>query len=134
MKYLDIFLILVAACLIMIAGISLYRMEQAKKRCTAAAIGKLESMEKVPQSDKGPKKDLYSPRISYDVNGYQYVNVSDYKTEDPNEFAPGQQIPIKYNHEKPDEFYIQGKEKTGRIYTVMIVIAVVLLVFAFVEI
>ena len=131
MEYLDIFLILVAACLILIAGVSIYRIEQARKRCSNPVAGTVEAMVKVSGSGK---KDLYQPRISYEVNGTPYQNLSAYKTGDPNEFTVGQQVPIKYNHENPNEFFIEGKEKSGRIYTVMIIIAIVLLVIAFVEI
>ena len=100
-----------------------------KRACTVSVVARIVDVEEVINDTNERKK--YVPVYEYIANGQLITCKNSSYESHTNEFQLGEQVHVKYNPEKPSEFYIGkislvSKEDifSSIIGTVMIVIAI----------
>ena len=96
------------------------------RKCTGEAIGTVigrESQRRRSGSRKHRRSTVaYYPVVEFEANGQNISGTADISSSNPNKYADGTTLPIRYNPEDPQEFIIKSKSVMGSLVPAILMI------------
>ena len=113
----------------------IYSAVSRSRKCSAEAVGTVTGRESKRQRSGSRKHRrstvAYYPVVEFEANGQIITGTADISSSNPNKYADGSTLSIRYNPEDPQEFIIKNKSMMGSLLPaiLMILLAAAYLIF-----
>ena len=113
----------------------LYSMISRSRKCTAETVGTVIGREskRHRSGSKGHRRTSvdYYPVVEFEANGQNISGTADISASNPNKYADGTTLTVRYNPEDPQEFIIKNKSVMGTLIPAifMILLGAAFLIF-----
>ena len=113
----------------------IYSAVSRSRKCSAEAVGTVTGRESKRQRTGSRKHRrttvAYYPVVEFEANGQVITGTADISSSNPNKYADGTTLPVRYNPADPQEFIIKNKSMMGSLVPaiLMIVLGAAYLIF-----
>ena len=103
-----------------------YKTISQSRKCTGEAVGTITGRESKRQRTGSRKHRrstvAYYPVVEFEANGQVITGTADISSSNPNKYADGSTLSIRYNPEDPQEFIIKNKSVMGSLIPAILMI------------
>ena len=107
------------------------RQKQKKERCNMETMGTVIQIRSITSFTNGDDvvTDMWHPVFAYDAQGERIQKVSPYGST-RKKYQIGQKVQIRYNPDRPEEFFIIGQSTADLLITIFSIIGLALLILS----
>ena len=119
---------IIAAVFIIVGLYLIYSAISQSKKCSAEAVGTVTGRES-KRERRGSRKHrrttvAYYPVVEFEANGQVITGTADISSSNPDKYADGSTLSIRYNPEDPQEFIIKNKSAMGSLVPAILMILI----------